>query len=95
MAELFGEILFLCAYSSYIVEISFRYFNCYVLLVIMHFSSNCNKFLECAYSVFGFFVFPNMRAGFKISVLVSITVALQCTVVLVAPRSDCSNIKLW
>jgi len=33
----------------------------------MHFSSNCNKFLECAYS-FGVFV-SQMRVGFQIYVL--------------------------
>jgi len=32
----------------------------------MHFSSNCNKFLECAYS-FGVFV-SQMRVGFQIYV---------------------------
>jgi len=35
-----------------------------VLLVILHFSSNCNKFLECAYS-FGIFI-SQMRVGFEI-----------------------------
>jgi len=38
-----------------------------LLLVIMHFSFNCNKFLECTYS-FGVFIFQ-MRVGFQIYVL--------------------------
>jgi len=50
-------------------QISFRHFV--VLVLSFGILSNCNKFLS-----FGLFLFK-YEAGFKISVLVSITVVLQ------------------
>ena len=51
--EIIWREIFVCI-RFHSLKISFRYLNCCVLHVVMHFSSNCNKFLS-AYS-FGFFV---------------------------------------